>query len=77
MHSLQVFGKIKMSRKVFFANYLVVVVKNFLKVEEVDSEEKLISYYVVIHQQLRVSYYSMFIKLHQEVFTPQVKEVLL
>ena len=40
MHSLLVFGKTLMLRKVSYANFLVVSAKNSLKVEEADSEEK-------------------------------------
>ena len=73
---LLVFGKIKMLSVEFYASFLVVAVKSFLKVEEVDSEEKSISYFVVTLQQQNLNFFSMFIKLHQEVFIHQVREVL-
>ena len=74
---LQVFGKTKMLRKVFFANYLEESVKNSHRVEEEDSEEKSISYYVVILLLLSHSCYNMFIRLPQEVFILQEREVQL
>jgi hypothetical protein len=74
---LQVFGKIKMLKKVFYANFLVDAVKNSHRVVEEDSEEKSIFFYVVTLQQLRVSFYNMFIRLPQEVFILRVKVVQL
>ena len=43
--------------------------------EEADSEEKLIFCSAVIHQQPNLSYYSMYTRLLQEVFTLQAKVV--
>ena len=76
MPLLQVFGKTRTSRRVFYANYLVVAAKSFLKVVEVDLEVRLTFSYVVIHQQLRVNCFNMFTKQHLEEFILQVKVVL-
>ena len=66
-----------MSKKEFFANFLVDAVSNFKILEKEDSEEKLTFFYVVIHQPQNPNFFNMFIKLHQEVFIPLVKEVQL
>ena len=66
-----------MSRKVSCANYSEVVVKNSHKVVEEDSEVKSTYYSVETHQQLRVSCFNMYIKLHPEVYIHQERVVLL
>lgn len=76
-HSLQVFGRMSMSRKVFFASYLVDAVKNSLKVVEADSEENLTFCCVEILQLLRVSFCNMFIRSLLEESTPLEREVQL
>jgi len=59
MRLLQVFGKIKMLRKVFYASYLEESLRNSLKVEEAVSEAKSTSFFVVILQPPKVSCFSM------------------
>ena len=77
MHLLQVFGKIMMSKKVSFANYLEEVVNSLQIQEEEDSEEKSTFYFVVILLPQNLNYFNMFIKLLQEDVTHLVKEVQL
>lgn len=74
---LLLFGKTKMSKKEYSANCLEELVKNFPKVEEVDSEEKLTFCYVEILQLPNLNYFNMFIRLLLEVFIHQEKEVQL
>ena len=66
-----------MSRKVSYANYSEVAVKNSPKVEEEDSEVKSTYYSVETHQQPRVSCFNMCIKLLPEVYILPEREVLL
>ena len=66
-----------MSRRVSYANYLVVAAKSFLKVEEEDSEVRSTFYFVEIHQLLRVNFCNTFTRLHQEVSTQVEREALL
>lgn len=65
------------SKRESYANYLVELVKNFHRVEEVDTEVKSIFFCAVTHQLQRVSFCSMYIKLLQEEFIPPEKVVLL
>jgi hypothetical protein len=66
-----------MLRRVSCANSLEVSQRSSHRVEEADSEERSISCSVVIPQLLRVSSYSMFTRLLQEVFILLVKVVQL
>jgi len=62
-----------MSKRVFFANFSVDAAKNSLNQEEADSAVKSIFSSAVTHLQLRVSFFSMSTKLHQEVFILQAR----
>jgi hypothetical protein len=72
-HSLLVSGKTMTSRRVSSASCSVVAPRSSPNLEEAGSEVRSISYSVVIHQQLRVSFCNMCIKLLHVAFTHQAK----
>jgi hypothetical protein len=72
---LQVSGRMKMSRKVFCANFSVVQKKISLQPKEEDSEVKSTVFWLVIHLLLNLKFYPMSIDALQEESTHQVKVV--
>lgn len=70
-------GRTKMWRRVFFANYLVGAARSSHRVEEEDLEVRSTSCSAVTQVPPNLSYSNTFIRLHQEVSTPQEKVLLL
>ena len=67
--------KMMMSRKELCSNYLEEPRKHSLKVVEEDLEVKSTFYLSVIPQLRNLKFYNMFIRLLQEEFTHQVKDL--
>jgi len=66
-----------MLKKEFFANSLEDAAKPSRPQEKEDAEEKSISYFVEILQQLNLSFFNMYIRLRLEGFILQVKDLQL
>ena len=76
-HSLQASGRIRMSKRVFFASSLAAFLRNSSTVEEVDSEEKSTFSCAVTRRRQSLNFCNMCIKSHLVVSIRPEKEVQL